>query len=276
MSQPKIFIITGCAQGMGKEMLLQLVSKGEAVIGIDWNETALKALQNEIKQDAFLLLQTCNVADSEQVQQWFRDIESQLNGKEIVLINNAGVSLISGSFNDTDLHEFNRVMEINFNAVVRIVKLFLPILLRHNSGCICAVSSIFGLGGVEGNSAYCASKFALRGFMESLRMELMPTQIRTLIVHPGGIKTNIVRNGFSKTDTESLNFKNNTALLFDEKARTSAMQAATQILCAIENRKERLIIGIDGKLFAIATRIFPVLYTKIVKKRIEQTFGKII
>ena len=129
---------------------------------------------------------------------------------------------------------------------------------------------VFGLGGVMFQSAYCTAKAGVKGFTEALRMELMDTNIKTTVVHPGGINTNIARNAPPKGRLITADMHQQAIKAFEKNAPTSSAEAARQILNAVERNKERLVIGMDGKILSLLTRLFPVAFTKIMRSKLEE------
>ncbi len=149
---------------------------------------------------------------------------------------------------------------------------FYPYMIQHNEGHIVNLSSVFGLGGFANQIAYCTAKFGVRGFTEALRMELVNTGILTTVVFPGGVRTNIMRSANPKGPglTEELHGK--AVVTFDRIAMTSAKKAACLILGAVENQKQRVVIGKDGWIIDLLTRLLPVAYTKIFLNKMNKTF----
>ena len=184
-----------------------------------------------------------------------------------LVINNAGVGLNSGSFEQTTIEEFEWLMSINFSGVLYGTKAFLPILKQGQWGHIVNISSLFGIIGVIGQSAYNASKFGVRGMTESLRQELDASypSVSCTSVHPGGIKTNIARN--ARTGINLGDGRDNLVLAsaeeFDRLASTTADEAAKQILQAVLANKRRLLIGKDAKLMDWIQRHFPNNYQRV-------------
>jgi short-subunit dehydrogenase len=147
-------------------------------------------------------------------------------------------------------------------------KFFLPLLLREPEAHIVNISSVFGLLGVPGQATYCASKFAVRGFTESLRQELHGTSVRVTCVHPGGVRTSIAANGRSGTNappglSEQLQKK------FDRLARTPAPRAAQAILNGVLNNKPRVLIGSDAFQLDLWQRILPNATDRILRARMQ-------
>lgn len=267
-------IITGAGSGMGRQMAIQAAKRGAHVIAVDYNPATLQETQGlAIAAGVHIETKVLDVSDSDQINAFAAEVIPRFNKGRLVLINNAGVSIFTGNFEHTPLADFEWLININMWGVIRMTKAFYPYFLECNEGHIVNLSSVFGLGGAEGNSAYCTSKFAVRGFTETIRMELMDTNIGTTSVHPGGVKTNIVRNQVPKGEHTNQEMLEKVTKKFDEKARTTAESAAKQILDAVENKKQKLVIGPDGKIFDFITRFFPVGYTKMVRKRAKKSFG---
>lgn len=269
-----VIIITGAASGIGRELALLTAAGGASVIATDKNaggleETKLLGKNKGVSITTALL----DVSDKDAIGLFAKETVSVLNGRKLILINNAGVALSSGTFQHTSLEDFEWLININLWGAIRLTKAFYPYFIQHNNGHIVNISSVFGLIGVATNIAYCTSKFGIRGFTESLRMELQGTNVFTTCVHPGGIKTNIVRNALVKTNTITAEMHSKSIESFEKFAMTTPYTAAQQILNAIEKRKRRIVIGADGKAIDIISRLFPVAYTSILYKQLKKTFG---
>ncbi|HEY1014312.1 MAG TPA: SDR family NAD(P)-dependent oxidoreductase, partial [Herpetosiphonaceae bacterium] len=190
--------------------------------------------------------------------------------KVAILVNNAGVSLV-GTFAEVTLEEFRWLIEINFLAVVGLTKGFLPTLLAQPQAQIVNISSIFGIIAPAEQTAYAASKFAVRGFSESLRHELAGTNVGVTVVHPGGIKTAIATSARiaaaadARLATAAMNEFTESAL------RTPPEAAAAAIVGAIQRRAKRLLIGADAQALAAVQRLFPVSYWSVLG-RLYQRF----
>ena len=267
-------IITGAGSGMGRQMALQAAKRGARVIALDYNpstldETAGLAKAEGSTIETFIL----DVASAKAIEDFAAQIIPTFNKGRLILINNAGVSIFTGNFEHTPLDEFEWLVNVNMWGVIRLTKAFYPYFLENNNGHIVNLSSVFGLGGMGGNSAYCTSKFAVRGFTETLRMELADTNVGTTCVHPGGVKTNIVRNQVPKGGHTTDEMLSNVVNKFEKNARTTPEHAAQQILDAVEKKKTRLVIGSDGKMLDFVTRLFPQAYTNIVRKKAKKSFG---
>jgi NAD(P)-dependent dehydrogenase (short-subunit alcohol dehydrogenase family) len=269
----QVFVITGAASGIGRQLALQAGSRGAVVIAADINTTALNETKDLGIQQGFQMdVYTLDVADKKAVSDFAGMIIPQLDGRKLVLINNAGVGLFSGNFLNTAQDDFEWLININLWGVIRMTKAFYPYFIQQNEGHIVNLSSVFGLGGFANQAAYCTAKFGVRGFTESLRMELTGTNIYTTCVHPGGIKTNIMRAATPKGPglTEAIHLK--AIATFDKIAMTTPEKAASLILRAVERKQQRLVIGRDGRVIDTLTRLLPVAYTKIFKRQMDKTF----
>ena len=266
-------IVTGAASGIGRQVALQAAKLGAAVIAADINTTALEETkQMGLQQGLQMETHTLDVADKQAICDFAADIVPRLHNRKLVLINNAGVGLFSGDFHHTNLDDFEWLMNINLWGVIRLTKAFYPYFIEQNQGHIVNVSSVFGLGGFANQTAYCTAKFGVRGFTEALRMELSGTGIHTTSVHPGGIKTNIMRAAKPRGTQVTEAMHNKSTETFEKIAMTTPEKAALLILDAVEKKKFRLVIGKDGRLIDVITRLLPVGYTKIFKRKMEQTF----
>lgn len=268
-----VLVVTGAASGIGRQVALQAASDGAVVIAADNNTTALdETKQLGLKQGLQMDTHALDVADKSAVHDFAGRIIPQLNGRKLILVNNAGVGLFSGNFHNTNQDDFEWLMNINLWGVIRMTKAFYPYFIQHNQGHIVNLSSVFGLGGFANQTAYCTAKFGVRGFTEALRMELLGTGIHTTCVHPGGIKTNIMRSAKPKGPglTEAMHEK--ATATFDKVAMTTPEKAAQLILNAVKKKKQRLVIGNDGRTIDLITRFLPVAYTKIFKQKMDKTF----
>lgn len=267
-----VILITGAASGIGRSLAIRASICGAHVIVADINEVGL-AETNQLAGGK-LEIHHLDVSDADAILAFAQKIIPTLNGRPLLLVNNAGVALASGPFSETTLNDFDWLLSINLFGVIRMTKAFLPYLIQQNNGHIVNVSSVFGLAGIQQQSAYCTAKFGVRGFTETLRMELMDTGIGVTTVHPGGIDTNIARAariGGSGFVTEAMQKQG--AISFKEAAKTTPDEAARQIWAGVEKRKVRIVIGADGRLIDWVTRLFPSGYTKMIKKQIEKAFA---
>ncbi len=183
--------ISGAASGIGRAVARRLAAHGCPVAIADQDEAGLQETAELIGGP--VLARTLDVRDRQAQMAFAAEVADWAPAPLGMVFNNAGVTT-SQSVAEGSVEDDEWVTDINFGGVVNGVRAFLPILLRQDSGVIVNTSSVFGLIGWPNQSAYCASKFAVRGFTESLRHELRGTGVRAASVHPGGIKTNILRN----------------------------------------------------------------------------------
>ena len=215
-------------------------------------------------------LHRVDVASPEEIASFAREAIAAHPSLNIV-INNAGVALL-GQFHEIDQSQIEWLFNINFWGVVHSTRAFLPQLAKQPAAHIVNVSSIYGIIAPPGQTAYSSAKFAVRGFSESLRHELQAANspIRLSVVHPGGIKTNIVRNmrsGSGVTDNER---RVQSIERFDAIAPTSPKDAALRIIKGIEKNEPRILIGGDARFMDLLQRFRPATYWKVMAKRIEK------
>jgi short-subunit dehydrogenase len=182
-----------------------------------------------------------------------------------VVFNNAGVTVAQLAA-DSSPEDDEWVLDVNLWGVIHGTRAYLPILLQQGSGAIVNVSSVFGLMGFPSQTAYCASKFAVRGYTESLRHELRDTGVRSVCVHPGGIKTHIVDNARFRSDDRGGTDHAQFAADFQKAARTSPEKAAETIHRGLEKGKDRILIGADAGAISLVTRLMPVRYYDLFKR----------
>lgn len=255
----QVFAVTGAASGIGLALVKQLLSQGYAVAASDISAQALEGLRPLAKAED-LMLSSVDVAEHTAVVLWAAEVKEYF-GRIDAVVNNAGVSLSCHAAEQPRAH-FEWLMNINFWGVVNGCEAFLPY-LKEGGGCIVNLSSLFGLLAVPSQSAYNAAKFAVRGYSESLRQDLKGSGVEVLTVHPGGIKTNIVRNGRHFHDLHGNDSDlDATAANFDKVARTSPEQAAAKIMRAVSRRRRRLLIGSDAVFLDLVQRLFPASYDR--------------
>jgi short-subunit dehydrogenase len=199
-----------------------------------------------------------NVANRQAVLDHADEVAQDFGGVNLV-VNNAGVAL-ADNVEDMTWEDLDWVMNIDFWGVVHGTKAFLPHLIDSGDGHIVNVSSVFGFIGVPTQSAYNAAKFAVRGFTEALRQEMIAARhpVKVSCVHPGGIKTNIARDarGLGSADKEK------SAASFEKLARTTPEQAAKVIARGVERNKPRILIGADAYVLDAIPRLFGARYQR--------------
>lgn len=257
-------VITGAASGIGRALAVRLSAAGCPVAIVDANEDGLEETVSLLSGDSFA--RGLDVSDRQGQFAFAAAVDEWAPAPIGAVFNNAGVAL-SAMVAESSVEDEEWLQQINFDGVVHGVRSFLPILLRQDSGTIVNTSSVFGLAGIPSQSAYCASKFAVRGFTESLRHELKGTGVRAITVHPGGVKTNIARNGRIHSDPRGLGrTKEQLADEFDALARTSPERAAKIIHAGVDAGKARILVGPDAYIFDILTRVTPTHYFTVLDK----------
>jgi short-subunit dehydrogenase len=264
--------VTGAASGIGRALAIELAARGADLALADRDEAGLQAVAAEIAKvnPRKISLHRVDVASPEDIATFAREAIAAHPSLNIV-INNAGVALL-GQFHEIDQAQIEWLFNINFWGVVHSTRAFLPQLAKQPAAHIVNVSSIYGIIAPPGQTAYSSAKFAVRGFSESLRHELQAANspIRLSVVHPGGIKTNIVRNmrsGSGVTDNER---RVQSIERFDAIAPTSPKDAALRIIKGIEKNEPRILIGGDARFMDLLQRFRPATYWKVMAKRIEK------
>lgn len=257
----KVVVITGAASGIGRALAQQLSADGAHLALSDVNMAGLEETKALLKGSGNVTLHTLNVADRAAWEAYAESVIAD-HGQVDAIINNAGVAL-SETIEKMSYEDMEWIVDINFWGVVYGTKTFLPLLKARPEAAIINVSSIFGIIALPTQGAYNATKFAVRGFTESLRQELANTNVMVTTVHPGGIKTNIVRNGRMKTSMAGDKTLEQQAREFEKMARTTPAQAASIIVNGTLKGKRRILIGSDAKAMDRAQRLFPIKYTDI-------------
>lgn len=266
-----VAVVTGAGSGIGRTLAQQLSAAGSALAIADLDEKGLLETAASLAGKAGAVsTHVLDVADEEAVRAFAADV-AERHKRVTLLINNAGVALL-GTFEEISLDDFRWLMAINFWGLVYGVKYFLPILKQQNRAHIVNISSVFGLVAPAGQSAYSASKFAVRGFTEVLRHELERTSVFVSCVHPGGIHTAIAKRARLGASTPPAN-RAAAVALFDRLTPTSPEAAAARILQGVEQREPRILIGKDARQIDILQRLRPATYWKSLAKRMQEPPG---
>jgi short-subunit dehydrogenase len=245
-------VITGAGSGIGRALALEMSRQGMNLALVDINEDGLTQTQAMITDSKLTV--SCHVVDVTDIKtlEALPQAVLAVHRSVDVLVNNAGVTCVK-SFFEQSMDDFDWVMNVNFNAVVRGTKLFLPYLMRRPEAHIINMSSIFGIVGVPGQTSYCASKFAVRGFSESLQEELTNTPIGVTVVHPGGVATRVVEN--ARTSDEAI--KSGMVRAFKRHA-IHPDEAARHIVEALRKKRPRLVLTREAMIGDLIKRVFPV------------------
>ena len=251
-------VITGAASGIGRALAQRLSRLGSPVAIADVDAAGLEktaaALQGRV------LSRVLDVRDAADQVAFAGEVREWLPEPLAAVFNNAGVA-VSSSVLDAVPEDDQWLWDINFHGVVNGTRAFLPILATQDSGAIVNTSSVFGLMGIPHQSAYCASKFAVRGFTDSLRQELRGSGVRAVTVHPGGIRTSIARNARVRQDPLGLERSaEEVTAAFEVMLRTSPEKAAAVIHRGVEHGKARILIGPDAYMMDALARIAPIHY----------------
>ena len=268
----KVAAITGAGSGIGQQLAILLAQHGCHLSLSDVNEQGLAETVEKLKDSSVnVTIQKVNVAQLEEVRQWaIQTVED--HGAVNMIFNNAGVALAS-TVEGASYEELEWIVNINFWGVVYGTKEFLPLIKQTGDGHIINISSLFGLTAQPTQSGYNATKFAVRGFTESLRQELdlEDCGVSALCVHPGGIRTNIANSARSNASLETLGLASDKASeSFNKFLRCPPEEAARQILAAVQKNKRRLLIGNDAKALDLVQRLLPASYQKLVEFAIKK------
>ena len=260
-----VAVVTGAASGIGRATALALAARGCHLALADRDadglaETARRAESHGVRVSQYAF----DVTDAEAIAA-LPEAVLAAHGRATILINNAGVSLY-GRVEEISMDDLRWLFEINFFAVAALTKAFLPI-LEQQPAQIVTVSSFFGLLAPAEQAAYSASKFAVRGFSESLRHELESGPVGVTVVHPGGVKTSIASSARvgaeADPDKAAAALERFTAVAL----RLSPDEAAAQIVRAIERRQPRLVIGADARFGDRLQRLMPARYWSVLRRQ---------
>ena len=268
----KVAVITGAASGIGRALALNLAKENCILLLADKNMEGLLETQQALSNlGAKCDIHELDVSDPVAFKNFADDVFRE-HGKVNMLFNNAGVTLVD-SVSAQSLDDFHWLMNINFWGVVHGVNAFLPYLKQADEAHIVNVSSLFGLLGLPLQSAYNASKFAVRGYTESLKMEMAGSNVSVSCIHPGGIKTAITAN--SRVGDKALDISKDQLIAdFEKTSKTTAEQAADEIINGMKKKQRRILIGSDAKFLDKIVRLFPGSYEKVLgfEKKVVERF----
>ena len=274
----KVAAITGAGSGIGRGLALRLAQEGCDLALSDISNNGLQETVQLVQGSGVRVhAQLLDVADKDAVYAWADAVAAHF-GKVNMIFNNAGVS-VSETVESMGYENFEWLMNINFWGVVYGTKAFLPHLKASGEGHVINVSSVFGMIGVPTQSAYNAAKFAVKGFTESLREEMAIAgyPVNVTCVHPGGIKTNIVRSSrIGDVGNIGPSEKQQAAKMFDAMAKTSPDEAARVILEGVQKNSPRVLIGFDARVIDTMQRLLPTGYQKLLiwgSKRNQKKHG---
>ncbi|OBI39715.1 SDR family NAD(P)-dependent oxidoreductase [Mycobacterium colombiense] len=256
----KVAVITGAGSGIGRALALALAERGARlalsdvnIAGVQHTATAARAHGARVECDRV------DIADHDAVQTYANTVADRF-GVVHQVYNNAGIEH-HGAFAHADIADLRRVMDVNYWGVVHGSMAFLPHLIASGDGHLINMSSLFGLMAVPGQSAYTASKFAVRGFTEALREEMLVARHRVQVtcVHPSGVSTPIARNATVGAGEDHAAL----ADFYDRSlAKRSATQAAEIIVGGVAKNKPRVIVGGEAKLLDAVVRVLGPAYQR--------------
>ncbi len=260
-----VAVVTGAASGIGAALSASLAQRGCHLALADRNAgglalTAAAARNHGVTVSEHVL----DLADAGAIAALPDAVLAQ-HGKVSMLVNNAGVAL-GGTFAEIGLDDFEWLMDINFWGPVRLTRAFMGVLAREPAAHVVNISSLFGLIAPPGQAAYAASKFALRGFSESLRHELAGSPVSLTLVHPGGVRTAIADNARIPQSIDP-EVARAAAVEFNKLLRTPPEAAAALIVQAILRRQGRLLIGSDARMADRIQRLFPQTYWRFIQRQ---------
>ncbi len=260
MKADAVVVITGASSGIGMECAREFFSQGCRLVLAARNENALKILQHELdeKGNRTIIVKT-DVTKEDSCKHLIEQAVSHFGGIDI-LINNAGITM-RALFNDVDLSVFRQLMDVNFWGMVYCTKYALPHLLK-SKGSIVGMSSVAGYKGLPTRSGYSATKFAMEGFLETLRIENRRTGVHVLIARPGFVATNIRNTMLSASGTEQgISHK-------DEAKSMSASEVAKRIYIAVNKRKPYMILSSTAILSFWLNKFFPTFVDRLVFRHV--------
>ncbi len=258
----KVVIITGASSGIGKALVYEYCKRTSKIVIAARNIDALYEIQKDIEnQGCEVLALKTDVSIENECKELIEKTVERFNGIDI-LINNAGVSM-RAMFSEISLDVLKKLMDTNYWGAVYCTKYALPYLLQRK-GSVVGVSSISGFTPLPGRTGYCASKYALHGFLESLRLENCKTGLHVLIAAPNFTQSNIRKSAFAADGTQQGETPRN------ESKMQTAEFVAIQIANAIEKRKRTRIISAKGKIIVLFNKLYPELLDRIVYKQMSK------
>ena len=265
----KVAVVTGAGSGIGQALAVELGRSGAGVAISDVDTDGLAVTEQRLKDiGAPVKADRLDVTEREAFELYADGVKEHF-GKVNQIYNNAGIAH-TGDVEVTHFKDIERVMDVDFWGVVNGTKVFLPHLIASGDGHVVNISSVFGLFSVPGQAAYNSAKFAVRGFTEALRQEMILAKhpVKVTTVHPGGIKTNIARNA---TVSEGLD-QASLAQSFDKVAMTTPEKAARIILDGVRRNQARVLVGPDAKVLDLVVRITGSGYQRL----LAPIFGRLI
>ena len=248
----KVAVVTGAGSGIGQALATELARRGAILAISDVDTDGLARTEHQIRNHgAHVRVDRLDVTERESVLSYADSVAEQF-GKVNQIYNNAGIAYF-GDVEVTEFKDIERVMDVDYWGVVNGTKAFLPHLIASGDGHVVNISSMYGLFAVQGQSAYNSAKFAVRGFTEALRQEMIVARhpVKVTCVHPGYIKTPLIQNSTAATGLD----KTALGAIFERVAITSPHRTAEIVLRAVAANKARVLPGADAKLFDAIVRL---------------------
>lgn len=260
-TKDRVAVLTGAGSGIGRALANALARTGCHLALADLNPDSLAETAAQVRALGVRVSEhPLDVSDRAAVAALPAAVMAE-HGAVDLLINNAGVAL-GGSFDQVSTEDFDWLMSINFDAVVTMCRAFLPLLQQRPEARIVNISSLFGLITPAGQTAYCASKFAVRGFSNALRLELLDSNVGVTVVHPGGVATSIATSARSSENISEAD-KQKKLDRANRLLRMPPPKAAQIILNGIERNKARVLVGNDARILSWLERLMPVNYWRL-------------
>lgn len=259
-------VITGAGSGIGAALAAALAERGAHLALADISERGLASTREALGETKVrVTTDILDVADPAAPAAYAERVKAD-HGGAALLFNNAGIA-VGGTFDRVTEEDFDRVMDVNFNGVVRMTRAFMPLLQAEPAAQLVNISSLFGIIAPPGQTAYSASKFAVRGFSMALAHELEGTSVGVTVVHPGGVNTMIAENAKKPADATNEEI----AAQLDRARQALVMappEAAEIILRHVEKRDRRVLVGRDAHFATQLERLFPIRYFDHMKSRL--------
>ena len=276
----KVAVVTGAASGIGRALALDLAGRGAKLALSDVNAEGLEETAKLARdKGAEVHTQLLDVGDEAAVNAYAKAVKAHF-GVVHQLYNNAGITRGSREFVDMNPADFDGIMRVNFFGVLYGTRAFLPFLIESGDGAVVNISSLNGLMAQPGLTAYCSSKFAVRGFTEALRSEMIVygQKVQVVAVHPGGVRTNIANAAIpseGEVSSEEMEIAKKRARFYNKKLlKMPAEKAAKIILNGVARGRNRIVITTLAILIDYLVRLLPSSYVGIVaresKKQMRQ------
>ncbi|TVR02506.1 MAG: SDR family NAD(P)-dependent oxidoreductase [Deltaproteobacteria bacterium] len=268
----RVVAVTGAGSGIGAALAGELAREGAVLALSDVREEALAVVAGRLREaGAQVHDMVVDVGEADAVLSWATAVDRTL-GPVSLLYNNAGMT-VYGAFEEHSLEDFDAVLRVNLHGVLHGCRAFLPQLRRSAPSMVVNISSLFGLIGVPGQTAYCTSKYAVRGFSDALREELRGSGVSVLCVHPGGVATNIVRDARLASGLAEERSPLPRVVRMFERHGMAPAEAARRIVRASLRGRSRLVITREAHAFDVLGRMSPVGGLRMAARLIDRLGG---